>query len=571
MLNGRQSENDGNETESNVEDERTGATTFPPPGVGLPTASTMQQQPMYQMMPPFSNVYVGSIPSGVSVQGFVNSPIPYPHPYPGITTGGELNIPQNNRGTRGSSKVGNAGKIPGEKGGNTNDSSFNPQQSLPSQESSPTNDPSAPTLTPAMAPQPPPHPQANFVPLGPVQYSYSYFPQPGHPPPPPHLPSAQHATGSPLYIPHPSVPMYHTPIYNSAPAAVFPADNTVSHSIPVSVPPPSDISANHETESASTFVTKELPTDDNTYKNSNLLVDSLPFEPESQKNGNFVALENVTRASVHIASEDNAILKSDLSTSNDIKLAALNESAVNENFQMNDISLSSNETVVNVEKSTEKTDKPVENVNNILFMLNEMKVKEGSAEGLNEKDSVTSSPEVVSNTKVILNTENIEDGSEANIKSSDVGITELKNIPSEGVTSKSTTSQNSSSGFDINGTKIVNITAVDVKNEVTDENTLHSTATKTWASLFKGSSLSTAKVKPTVAMSIRTTIEKTNNIVTTFSNQIIDNIANSSMSSNIASVNGVPSIQSHNKVQNNKYPMSSTSLADDTALPKIGG
>lgn len=574
ILNGRQSETDGSEHDSSVDDERSGASSFPPPGVGLP-ATSMQQQ-VYQVMPPFSNMY-----AGMNMQGFVNSPIPYPHPYPGIATSGELNTPPNsNRGNRGGGKSNSGGKLSNEKGSGVNDSSFNSQAPLTSQESNSTNDPSTPTLPPALA-GPPPHPPTNFMPLGPMQYSYPYFHQAG--PPPPHITSAQHATGSPLYIPH-SVPIY-PPMYNSAPAAVYSTDNGMPHSAvsaaSVSMPPPTEIIANHEAETTN-FGTEENSVDEG-YKTSNLRIDSPPFEQQGTlKNGNSFSQGNVSTSS-DIASDNNHSLpnNSDQSIPSEVPCSTdKEESVTDDNYHANDSSLSSSETASCLEQPINFGEK-YPKVENLTNSMSSISIKDENKKLPSDKEASNSFSKngvVIMNYKNgmtiptnidisnIINSQKMDaSANEANEKCNDTESNESKTGSIENINGKSNTSQDSiSSVFEAP----VKTSGADAKSESIEE-PAPAQGMKTWASLFKESS-SSFRSRPSPSIAPKTSSEMCNNAAV-YLNQNADGHS-AAASTNSSSINGMHTMQSQSKapVYNKYSPMLSSTLADDTTLPKIG-
>lgn len=559
-----------------MDDERSGGASYPPPGVGLP-ASSMQQQPVYQMVPPFSNMYVGSIPSGVNVQGYVNSSIPYPHPFPGMAAGGELNTPPNsNRGGRGSGKTGAGGKVSGEKGGGSSGGSvnetFNSQPSLTSQDSNSSSDLSTPTLPPTLA-APPPHPPTNFMPMGPMQYGYPYFQQAG--PPPPHITSAQHATGSPLYIPH---HVYHPgPIYSSPPAAVFSTDNGIpphsAVSVPVSMPPPSELSSNHESES-SAFAAKEVSTEE-TYKNSNLMADAAPFEQDARKNGGGnLAQENVPTSS-DVSPENYSLPNSsDQSIPSEVLCSTdRDESSTDDHCHTHDHSISSSETA-SLEQplnSTEKSVKSDSKVDSATIMLGDMSVRDEKASDKEpETTCVTKNGVTVMNYKngmkltanfdlsTVLGPNATNNVVESNGKVTETESKESKCGSSENVNGKCNTSQDASSTS----------SSTEIKTESVEEPP-SAPETKTWASLFKGPS-SSSKPKPSAAAVAKQPIESGNH-TPTYVHQSSDSHSNTT-SSNTSSVNGMSINQSQSKMlQYRNSPMSSSSIADDTTLPKIGG
>lgn len=644
-----------------MDDERGGgaAAGYPPPGVGLPAASTMQQQPVYQMMPPFSNVYVGNIPSAVNVQGFVNSPIPYPHPYSAMAPSAELATPPNNVGggrggntnRSGSSGAGGKGTGGGGKMGtdkalnNSADSSpYNSVGPLPPPDSNATaaaNDPSAPTLPPTLGPHP--HPQANILPFGAMQYGYSYFPQAGHHPPPPHL-TSQHAAGSPLYLPHPSMSVYHTPIYSSGPAtAVFSTDNGMPpHSAvsaaPVSMPPPADlVVANHEVEVtvtssatastpasailkapgdsvASTNVAPNASAIDEPCKQSNLMVDSVAFEPESQKSGgpatDFVS-ENTSAAmnvSTPVGSTENvASVGLNSIVDNDAGVAVIAAETEkkpttiqNSNPMVNEVTSlpvadkNSECAKVVVEKVDVTVEKGVHSISeNNICGSRKVDTKEATAVPGTDKDKNIVSGVNASSSECLSNPKTTQQqlldcadpvAVEMASRSSETGSNESKNSSSpESVNGKSNSSESAnSSGFE-SGVSKLSLTAE--KEETSEESSPPpSAATKTWASLFKGPSSSSVKSKAspaavaTMAASRLSSNETpANNMAApTYAAQNADSAIHSSSSSlagHTSSLNGgVPVAQCVIKSPSYRYSSSSSmSLADDTALPKIGG
>lgn len=588
-LNGRQSETDGSEHDSNVDDERSGTASYPPPGMGIP-ASTMQQQPMYQMMPSFSSMYLSSVPSGVNVQAYMNSPIPYPHPYPGMAAGGggELSAPpQSNRIGRGSGKAGSGGKVSGEKCGSVNETSFNSQPPLTPQDSNSSTDSSTTTLPPTMT-APPPHPPTNYMQMAPVQYTYPYFPQAG--PPPPHITSAQHVTGNPLYIPHPTVPVYHPgPIYSSTPAAFCSTDNGIPHSaisVPVSMPPPSDLSSNHVPET-NAFTTKEISID-GTYKNSNLIPDSASFEREGHTNGTSFPQENASTSS-EVSPENYSIPNnSDQSIPSEVPCSTdKDESGTDENLQINDHSMSSNETGSFKEQSITSVDRSVKSdfkTENVTVMLGEINMND-EKEPTNDKDKESENTFVTKNginivdykktvklsanfdLSSVLGTKVTESAEDKNKKLTETESNESKTGSTENVNvkSNSTSSQDVSSGSELPISKASSST--DIKSENAEES-VSTPSAKTWASLFKESSSS--KPKPSATTLAKSPVESASS-TPIYANKIVDSHSNTTTFNNTSSFNGQSTASQGRIPQYKNSPMSYSSIADDIALPKIGG
>lgn len=648
IVNGRQSDNDGSEGDSNVDDERGGgaAAGYPPPGVGLPAASTMQQQPVYQMMPPFSNLYVGSVPSAVNVQGFVNSPIPYPHPYSAMASSAELATATNNAGggrggsgnRSGAGGKAAAGKIGADKGlqNSTDSSPYNAAGGpLQPQDANATaaNDLSAPTLPPTMAP--PPHPQANLMPFGAMQYGYSYFPQAGHHPPPPHLTSAQHAAGSPLYIPHPSMPVYHGPIYSSGPAAaVFSTDNGLPpHSAvsaaPISMPPPADlVVASHEVEpvitsTASASVSAKAPSADgaasanaapNTSavdevdqaKQSNLMVDSAPYQPDGQKGGaaTFVpdnapaimnastpvgSTENVATVGLHAAVDSNAAAPVAETDKQSTSVQSNNNSVAKE-VALLPAEVEIEVDVETVDPVTEVSVYPTVGDNNV-SSGRKADAKEAVAAPVADKAKSVAASGTTTTTESLSNgpkgAQQPDCGDHAAVETashtSESGSNESKSSGSpESVNGKSNSSESAnSSGFESGVSKLSSTVE---KEETSEESSPPpSAATKTWASLFKGPSSSSAKSKASPAAAAASAASRlssneasANSASAPLYAQNADSAIHSSSSSlagHTSSLNGgVPVAQCAIKSPSYRYSSSSSmSLADDTALPKIGG
>lgn len=638
-----------------MDDERGGSATaaYPPPGVGLPAASTMQQQPLYQMMPSFSNVYVGGVPN---VQGYVNSPIPYPHPYSAMAPSADLSTPANNAGRGGSgNRSGGAGgkaasgKMAADKGlsNNADPSPYNASAPLPPPDlnaAGAANDPSAPTLPPALGPppQPHPHPQANLLPFGAMQYGYSYFPQAGHHhPPPPHLTSAQHAAGSPLYIPHPSMPVYHAPIYSSGPAAaVYSTDNGLPpHSAvsatPVSMPPPAElVMANHEVEctaagaaatntptsgSLKTPVDGVAPADappnaapilaNESCKQSNLMVDSAPYQPDNQKSGASFVPENppaAVNASTPVGSTENiaaaGLLHSTVANDTSVNVAGVaaekeqNSTCVENGNDgvANDVTplpvADANPECAKVDADG-KTDAKGENddaVQKADVVDAAAVTAKNSGIGASPAGADATTSESLSNAKPTQQLSATECGDHAAVetasRTSESGSNESKSSGSpESVDGKSNSSESAnSSGFE-SGVSKLSTTAE--KEETSEESSPPPSATtKTWASLFKGPSSSAAKSKAspaaaaTVAVSRLSLNEAPSNSVAapTYAHHNADSAIHSSSSSlagHTSSLNGgLPVAQGPIKSPSYRYSStSSMSLADDTALPKIGG
>ncbi|XP_065211966.1 ubiquitin carboxyl-terminal hydrolase 10-like isoform X2 [Planococcus citri] len=728
ILNGRQSESDGTESETNAEDERSGTTSFPPPGVGLPAGSAMQPHHLYQMMPPLSNhLYVGSIPSGVSVQGYVNSPIPYPTSYAtSIPTGGDPNTPQPqpnvNRGGGGGSGGGGASsgsggssggsagrnngksggggaKMASDKQGGANDcsvsyatsaaaASANAQQPPPSalnmgQDSSGSggggNDLSAPTMpatSMAMTGPPPPHHQPNFMPLG-MQYSYPYFSPTGPPHPPPHMTSAQHATGSPIYIPHPpAVPMYHhAPIYNSGPAAVYSTDNGISpHStvtVPVSVSmahPPSDLPPPHQQHhqhhhhqqqqqqqqqqqhqqqpphgsSASSvnrggendsFNVKEnavTPSNETVYKNSNLMADSAPFEPENQKNA----------ATASYAQTDGSVRK-DVTVVDSCTLpetAAINES----------VAVTNSIVYVSGSRTADSDTVTAAKVDNVCSLTNDLRITDCKETGVGADDVTDDSTAAADKIDCndAGNVSNISSACETDARSNDISASGGSIAPATSYTSScssssssscssgaaapvswnasntavvtnsehhlngktnsspDTASSSSSSGYDLSAVRSTpsSSDAAAKSNQIIEEQAppppppavVQSNCKKSWASLFKeGPSATKSKVSsishpPTGSStsSSSSSLSATGAALRNSSGEhftgaaaksmaahhhAIENTSSKSSSSGNSSLNGMPSsMSSSHRGKPSGYKLSSPSLADDTVLPKIG-
>lgn len=316
--------------------------------------------------------------------------------------------------------------------------------------------------------------------------------------------------------------------------------------VPVSVaPPPSEMAANHEAESFKENSNEEA------YKNSTLMVDSAPFEPENQKNGNFVP-ENVSVG--NDVTMDSTLPEGGNQLVNDIANANGNEK--HDEFQM-DGAASVNENVI-VEQSV-VVDKAHEKDENVAALMNDLRVDERTVD---DKETNTSRD---TNDK-IGNAENLSITSETDSKSTENMWNDTKNV-NEAMNGKHTSSPDtsSSSGFDLSATQ--STSSSETKSEIVEEPTLVlGNCKKSWASLFKESP--STKSKPSVvARSVPG--EQVNSNTSANANQHAENISSKSSSGN-SSLNGMPSISSHtNKTQN--YKMSSPSLADDTLLPKIGG
>ncbi|XP_069688055.1 ubiquitin carboxyl-terminal hydrolase 10 isoform X2 [Periplaneta americana] len=184
----------------------------------VPTSVPAAAQPpvittMYhQIVPglPLSNVYVGNVTANVNVHGFMSAPMgPYPHLSPQQVYTGEVPhesstppVRNGREARRGRSNKMNNKRVEGQyvdrnsAGRHTQD--VIPTQPPPLVDSPPGNSNIAPQGFPP------------FIPMHHPHYQTQYYP----PPAPAHLshhPSAQHATGTPIYLPSPH------PIYSPAP------------------------------------------------------------------------------------------------------------------------------------------------------------------------------------------------------------------------------------------------------------------------------------------------------------------------------------------------------------------